>query len=60
VTPYTTLDARNVGGGGGIVGEGMHIMTKRTLQESIGIALIAAVVIGWWVALVLVFSRHHG
>ena len=38
----------------------MRIMTKRTLQESIGIALIAAVVVGWWVALVLVFHGHGG
>jgi hypothetical protein len=35
-------------------------MSKRTLQESIGIALIAAVVIGWWVALVLVFHGQGG
>ncbi len=38
----------------------MRIMTKRTLQESIGIALIAAVVVGWWVALVLVFHDRGG
>jgi hypothetical protein len=35
----------------------MRIMTKRTLQESVGVALIAAVVVAWWAALVLVFQR---
>jgi hypothetical protein len=35
----------------------MRIMTKRTLQDSIGVALIATVVVAWWTALVLVFHR---
>ena len=35
----------------------MRIMSKRTLQDSVGVALIATIVVAWWATLVLVLHR---